>query len=185
MHFVVDLWQPILVATAFCFIASAVVWMAGPHHKTEWKAAPDQDGLMALLRKAGAQAGAYIFPFGDRSNRAEFEAAMKKAAEGPRGVLYIYPPGSTGMGKMMGQQLAYFLFVNFMFGYIGHHAGLDGQSYLRVFQVIGAVAFMTHWVGSIPESIWFGRPWKSLWIQFIDAAIYAGVSAGTFGWLWP
>lgn len=185
MDFVGQLWLPILAATAICFVASAVVWMAGPHHKKEWPPAPGQDALIKVLRDTGVQAGSYMFPHADRANKVEFEAAMKRWAEGPAGVLFIFPRGPMGMGKMLGQQLVYFLIVNVMLAYVGHHARLDGQPYLRVFQVIGAVGFMAHWLGSMPESIWFGRPWKNLWLQGVDGLLYALLSAGTFAAMWP
>ncbi len=44
---------------------------------------------------------------------------------------------------------------------------------------------MAHFLGTIPESIWFGRPWKSVGLQLIDALLYALLTGGTFGWLWP
>ena len=186
MHFVGQLWLPILLATVFCFILSAIIWMAGPHHKKEWRGVGSaEDALMGALRQGGVGQGGYMFPFGDRADKAQFEAAMKKWAEGPSGVLYVFPRGQMGMGKMLVQQFVFFLAVNFMLAYVGHHSSLDSQPYLRVFQVIGAVAFMTYWLGAAPESIWFGRPWKSYLLQGVDGLMYALVTAGTFGWLWP
>jgi hypothetical protein len=35
-----SLWLPIVVATALVFIASAIVWMAGPHHRNEMQQLP-------------------------------------------------------------------------------------------------------------------------------------------------
>jgi len=185
MDFIGQLWQPILLATVLCFVMSALVWMAGPHHKAEWKAPPNQDGVMDQLRQGNAGAGAYLFPYADRSNKAAFDEAMKKFAEGPAGVLYIFPRGPMKMGPMLAKQFAFFLFVSFMLAYVGHHSGLDGQPYLRVFQVIGASAFMIYGIGSAPESIWFGRPWKSWMLGAVDGLLYALVTAGAFGWRWP
>jgi len=183
MDFIGQLWQPILLATVLCFVMSALVWMFGPHHKTEWKAPPNQDGVMDQLRHA--EAGAYLFPYADRSDKAAFAEAMKRFAAGPAGVLFIFPRGMMNMGKMLGQHFAFFLFVSFMLAYVGHHSGLDGQPYLRVFQVIGAMAFMIYGFGSAPESIWFARPWKSWMLGAVDGLLYALVTAGAFGWRWP
>ena len=185
MDFIHQLWQPILLATFLCFVMSAIVWMFAPHHKKEWQAPPNQDGVMDLLRKGNVEAGGYLFPYGDRSDKAAFAEAMKKFAEGPAGVMYVFPKGAMNMGKMLGQQFVFFLFVNFMLAYVGHHGGLDGQPYLRVFQVIGAMAFMIYAVGPAPESIWFARPWKSFFLGAVDGLLYACVTAGAFGWLWP
>lgn len=185
MDFIGQLWQPILLATLLCFMMSAIVWMFGPHHKKEFKGPPNTDGIMDLLRQGNVEAGAYMFPFGDRANKAEFEASMKKFAEGPAGLMYIFPKGKMNMGKMMGQQIVFFLLVNVMLAFIGHRIGLDQRSYLHVFKTVGAIAFMTYAVGSAPESIWFGRPWKSYLLTGFDGVLYALVTAGTFGWLWP
>jgi hypothetical protein len=185
VEFIGHLWLPIVVATVIAFVASSLLWMAGPHHKKEWKPAPDQNGLRDVLRKAGAQPGAYMFPFGDRSNKEAFAESMKQWAEGPAGILYIYPKGPMAMGGLMVKQAIFFLVVNVFLAYLGTHAGLDHTSYLHVFRVVGTGAFMAYFLGAVPESIWFGRPWKSLWLTGVDALIYALLTAGTFGWLWP
>jgi len=131
------------------------------------------------------QPGAYMFPFGDRANKAEFETAMNKFAEGPAGLLYIFPKGKMNMGKMMGQQFVFFLLVNVMLAWLGSRVGLDGTPYLHVFKVVGFVAFLTYAVGAAPESIWFARPWKSYLLNGVDGVLYAAVTAGSFGALWP
>ena len=33
--------------------------------------------------------------------------------------------------------------------------------------------------------IWFGRPWSGVFKGFGDALIYALLTGGAFGWLWP
>ena len=62
---------------------------------------------------------------------------------------------------------------------------MPGAEYLRVFQVVGAVTFMTYAAGEIPGSIWLGKPWKVTMKDVFDGLIYGLVSAGAFGWLWP
>jgi len=185
MHFVADLWLPIVLSAAFCFLASSVIWMALPHHRQEFRAPPNQDELADVLRRGGVQPGSYYFPHADRSDRDAFAAAMKKAEQGPAGVLYVRPSGPFNMGKTMLQQVLFFLVVSFFVAYLTHHAVPDGSEYLRVFQVSGTAAFMAHWLGTIPESIWFARPWRNQFIQLVDALIYTGITAGVFGWLYP
>lgn len=185
MDFVAHLWLPVVVATAVCFILSALAWTVLPHHKTEWKGPPNQDGMMDLLRQGGAQAGAYLFPHADRSDKAAFAEAMKKFAEGPAGVMFIFPRGPMNMGKMMGQQVVFFLVVNALLAWIGYHLPLFGDPVGRVFRMLGTIAFMTYFLASVPESIWFGRPWKSLVLQGVDAVLYTVASAGILAWLWP
>jgi hypothetical protein len=112
---------------------------------------------------------------------------MVKWAEGPAGVMYIFPKGKMNMGKMMGQQVAYFLLVNFLVALVASRCivSLEARQYMHVFRLVFTLTFMSHWLGTIPESIWFGRAWKSVAMGLVDAAVYAALAAGSFGWLWP
>ncbi len=185
MDFVGQLWMPMLVATVLCFIASSVIWTVAPHHKTEWKGLSNQDEVIAAARKGDPAPGSYMVPWADRKDKAAFESAMKQFAEGPAWVMLVYPRGPMSMGKQLVQQTIFFLVTSFFVAYVAHHALASGASYLRVFQVVGATTFMTHALGAVPESIWFARPWRNTWMQAVDALIYAGLTAGAFGWLWP
>jgi hypothetical protein len=188
MDFIHYLWLPIVLATVICFAASAVMWMFAPHHKSEWKEAPNVDGLRDLLRKAGAQPGGYTFPHmsaEDRADKAKAAAKMKQYAEGPSGVLYVVAPGPMSMGPMLAKQFAFFLICSVFLAYVASHTLAHGTPYLAVFRVVGATGFMTYALGTAPESIWFARPWKSFWLTAVDGLIYACLTAGTFGAFWP
>ena len=60
-----------------------------------------------------------------------------------------------------------------------------GTEYLTVFRLTGTVTFMAYGLAYIQDSIWFGKPWSSTFKQLFDALVYALLTAGTFGWLWP
>ena len=185
MDFIGQLWLPILVASAFCFIASAILWMMGPHHKGDWKAAPNQDGIMAALRQGNVPEGAYILPHADMRDKAALEAAAKQREEGPSGILYVGPRGRMNMGAMMTKQLVFFIVANFFLAYVTSHALPVGTPYIHVFRIVGAIGFMMYSLGAAPESIWFGRPWRHFFTNGFDGLVYALLTAGTFGWLWP
>jgi hypothetical protein len=61
---------------------------------------------------------------------------------------------------------------------------MPGADYLAVFRVVGTVSFMAYSFANISDSIWFGRPWKSWFLQAGDGLLYGLVTAGVFGWLW-
>lgn len=190
MHVLSHLWLPILVATVVMFILSALIWTAMPHHKNEHRGVPDEDSLLAVLRKANLQPGNYMFPFcapEHRWDKAKTEEWGKKVAEGPAGTLTTWPKGPMNMGKMMGQSLAFYLVANFFIGAAGAHAiRFDAPAtFHHVFVVIGLVTFMTYFFATVPACIWFGKPWKSQALLFIDAVVYAAATAATFAWLWP
>jgi hypothetical protein len=44
---------------------------------------------------------------------------------------------------------------------------------------------MAYGVANIANSIWKAQPWSNTIKEVIDGLIYAMLTAGTFGWLWP
>lgn len=182
------LWLPILLSAVFLFIASSLIWTAFKWHDGDWRQLGPSNELQEVLRKVGIAPGQYMFPEGDR--HATDKAAAKKAwedryAKGPVGVVYAGTPGKMSMGKMMGQMVVYFLVVSFFVAYVAAHGLPHGAPYLKVFQLVGATAFIAYSAGQFVDSIWFYRSWRTTWLNVVDALIYCGLTAGTFGWLWP
>jgi hypothetical protein len=90
------------------------------------------------------------------------------------------------MGPMMVKAVIFNFVVSFFAAYIaGHVLQLPGAPYLSVFRVVGAIGFMAYAFATVPDAIWFGRPWRSWFLQAGDALLYGLLMAGTFGWLWP
>ena len=182
------LWLPIVLSAVFVFIGSSVIWTALKWHDGDWKRVSGDAELQEALRRAGVTTGQYMFPYHDP--KAPDAAAQKQAfteryAKGPVGVIYAGQPGTMSMGKNLAQMLVYFLVVSFFVAYVASHALAQGASYLKVFQVVGAVTFLAYGAGQFVDSIWFSRSWRSTWLNVLDALIYCGLTAGTFGWLWP
>jgi hypothetical protein len=50
---------------------------------------------------------------------------------------------------------------------------------------VGTTAFAAYSVALMHESIWYGRKWSSTLKSMADGFVYACVTAGVFGWLWP
>ena len=44
---------------------------------------------------------------------------------------------------------------------------------------------MAYGVGPLVDSIWKGQPWSATLKSVFDGLLYALVTAGVFGWLWP
>jgi len=90
------------------------------------------------------------------------------------------------MGPMMAKSLAYNVVVTMLVAYVAWHALQGGApDYLSVFRIVGTTAMMSYILAMVPESIWFGRPWRTLGMQALDGIAYGLVTAGIFGWLWP
>ena len=56
---------------------------------------------------------------------------------------------------------------------------------MQVFRLAGTVAFIGYALALWQMSIWYRRQWRTTIVSTIDGPIYAGLTAGTFGWLWP
>jgi hypothetical protein len=69
--------------------------------------------------------------------------------------------------------------------YLTAHTVAMGTDYLQVFRVVGTAAFLAYGLGTISNSIWKGQPWSVTIKELFDGFIYASLTAGTFGWLWP
>jgi len=54
-----------------------------------------------------------------------------------------------------------------------------------VFRFVGATAFLGYSLAVWPLLIWYQRPLIVTLKETIDGLLYALLTAGTFGWLWP
>jgi hypothetical protein len=56
---------------------------------------------------------------------------------------------------------------------------------MAVFRFTGTVAFGAYALGELQASIWGRRKWSTSFKNMFDGFVYATVTAGMFGWLWP
>jgi hypothetical protein len=54
-----------------------------------------------------------------------------------------------------------------------------------VFRFVGTTAFMGYAMALPQFSIWYRRNWVTTLRSMFDGLLYASLTAGTFGWLWP
>lgn len=184
MQFAMELWMPIVLGGLAVFILSALAWTVMPHHKTEWQRLTNEDAVTDALRAGGISPGLYSFPFAadtKEMNTPEFVAKMNR---GPVGFLTVAPSGVFKMGPMMAKSLVYNLVVALFVAYVVSHTVAADAEYLTVYRVAGTVTFMAYAFGTVSDSIWFGKPWKSYGLCVVDALVYGLVTGGIFGWLW-
>ncbi len=179
-----SLWLPILLSAVFVFVISAVIHMALPWHKNDFKKVPNEDAVRAALRPFDLPPGDYMMPLCDGGNYNSPEY-LAKLNEGPNQFMTVLPKGRGSMGPMFVQWLVYLLLVGVFTAYVAFHTLPAGAPYLSVFRIVGAVAFVAHAAALWPQSIWMRRSWTTTVKSTIDGLIYALVTAGTFAWLWP
>lgn len=185
MEFLTQLWLPIVVAGVAVFFLSATVWMFLPHHKKDWQQLPNEDAVLAALASNRPAPGQYAFPFVFDPKLREEPAMKERIARGPNGYFTVIPSGTPAMGPMMAKSLVFNVVTSLLVGYVTWHAVGAGAAFSEVARIAGATSMMSYVLAMAPESIWFGRPWRTFWMQVIDAVLYGLATAAIFGWLWP
>jgi len=178
------LWLPIVLSAVIVFIASSIMHMLLPYHRADYSQLPDEDKLLATLRAAGLKRGFYTFPFSTHKEM-KSPATIEKFKQGPVGTLTVFPSGPPAMPKFLGMWIAYCLIIGFFVAYLTGSTVASGAPYLAVFRVAGTAAFLAYGLGQLSNSIWKGQPWGMTLKEVIDGLVYALLTAGTFGWLWP
>jgi len=180
-----SLWLPILLSAVFVFIASALVWMVLPHHKSDYKGLPNEDAERETLTPQNIPPGQYDIPHIQSPDTIKDPEVKKKFDDGPVGFFTVLPSRVPNMGKNMVLSFVYYLVVGILVSYVASRFLEPGVEYLKVFLLVGVVTWLTYGFGVIQDSIWFGKPCSSVIKHLFDSLIYALLTAGVFGWLWP
>jgi len=178
------LWIPIVLAAIIVFVASCIMHMVLPYHRSDYRKLPDEEKVLGALRAANLTRGLYNFPFTTHKEMKSPEV-QEKFKQGPVGFLTVFPSGPVNMGKFMGLWFVYCLVIGFFTAYLTGHTVAPGAHYLAVFRVAGTAAFMAYGLGGLSNGIWKGQPWSMVAKECFDGLIYGLLTAGTFGWLWP
>ena len=95
-----ELWLPILVSTVLVFVASNLVWMVLPHHKSDARRLPDEAAAVDVLGKQGLKPGLYRFPWSNSMAEMKDPAFVEKLNQGPVALLTVIPAApSTWVGR--------------------------------------------------------------------------------------
>ena len=178
------LWLPILLSAVIVFIASSIIHMVLPYHRSDYKKLPDEDKILAALRSVALPPGVYHFPHCTHKDMNSPET-KEKFKLGPVGLLTMFPSGPVNLPKFLGQWFVFCLVTGFFTAYLAGRTVPHGASYLGVFRVVGTAAFLTYGLGNLVNGIWRGQPWGNVFKDTFDGLLYALLTAGTFGWLWP
>lgn len=182
---ILDLWAPILLGTVFAWIASALIHMALKYHNSDYKGLANEDEVRDAVRKGSPELGVHSVPYCVDMSQMADEGMQKKFAEGPVAFVTVFPNGMPNIGKLVGQQILYFLVGCTLIAYCATLALVPGAEYMDVFRFIATVGFIGFGWAQIPFCIWYGHRWSTGIKYLIDAFIYGLLVAGAFAWLWP
>ena len=180
---IASLWLTILLSAVIVWIASAIVWIALPHHKKDFSKIPNEDAARDAL--SGIEPGVFMLPYA--ADQHEFKAPefLDKLNEGPVGYLTVVPNGPVEMGKKMVMSFFFYLLVGLVVAYLATQAVGAGAEYMDVFQFTSTAAWAIFGLAIIPDAVWFGRPWPQVVKHIFDAFLYGLLLGGVFGWMWP
>lgn len=179
------LWLPVLLSAVVVFVLSAILHMATPWHKGDYRKLPQEDKVLDALRPFGIPPGDYMAPRASSMAEWKSPAFEEKLKKGPVLVMTVMPSGASGMGASLALWFLFSIIVGVFAAYVTGRALPPGASYLEVFRFVGVTAFLGYSLALWEMSIWYKRSWVTSLKSTVDGLIYALFTAGVFGWLWP
>jgi hypothetical protein len=179
------LWLPIVLSAVVVFIASSLIHMVLTYHRSDYKKVPNEDRALAALRAEGLTPGVYIFPHAPSAKEMGSPEMMEKYKRGPVGMLTVHPSAPPAMPKFLAQWFVFSVVVGVFVAYVTGRTVAPGAPYLLIFRIAGTVAFLAYAGEEAVSSIWRGQPWSVTLKNSIDGLVYALLTGGVFGWLWP
>ncbi len=179
------LWLPIVLSAVLVFVASSIIHMASPWHRSDYPKVLNEDRLREAVRPLAIPPGDYMIP--RPASRADLRSPefAEKINAGPVMIVTILPNGPMSMGRNLSLWFFYCAVNGLFAAYISGRALPPGSEYLEVFRFAGATAFIAYAVALWQMSIWYRRSWLTTFKATVDGLIYACLTAGVFGWLWP
>ena len=180
-----SLWLPILLSAVLVFLASSIIHMLLPWHKSDYPKVPEEDRVRESLRALAIPPGDYMIPRPSSMEEMKSPAFQEKMKQGPVAIFTVMPNGPGSMGKPLALWFVYCAVVGFFAAYVAGRTLARGAPYMQVFQLVAVTAFIGYSLALWQISIWYRRAWSTTVKATVDGAIYALVTAGAFGWLWP
>jgi hypothetical protein len=180
-----ELWLPILLSAIIIFVVSSLIHTVLPWHKGDYPKLPDEEKFRSTVRPLAIPPGDYGVPRPmsmQEMKSAEFDAKM---TEGPVMFITVAPNGPMSMTGSLVGWFIYTLVVGVIVAYAGTLALEIGSGYRGVFRVVSVAAFCCYALALPQMSVWYHRGWRVTLVSMFDGLIYALLTAGTFGWLWP
>lgn len=179
-----SLWLPIVASAVLVFIASSIIHMVLPYHRTDYRPVPSEDQVMEDLRRAQLEPGEYMVPHAPSPKESSSPEFVARLERGPVALITVLPGGRPSMGKALALWFVWTLLVSLAAAYVAGRALGPGAEYLEVFRFTGTTAMVAYVLGPLPQSIWGGRPWSTTAKTCFDGVVYSLLTAGVFGWLW-
>jgi hypothetical protein len=180
-----SLWAPILVSAILVFVVSSVIHMVLGYHHGDFRKVPAEDDVLEAFRRFSLEPGDYAMPRPRSMAEMRTPEFAAKSRNNPLVMMTVMRPGGSPMGRNLALWFLFAVVVSLFAGYV---AGLTlgaGAEYRPVFRVTSTVAFAGYVLGQWPDVIWYGSSGSTAAKSTFDGLVYALVTGGVFGWLWP
>jgi len=178
------LWLPVLVSAVVVFVASSIIHMATPWHAGDFKRLAAEDAVLDAIRTFDLAQGDYVAPLPGgmaEMSSPEFKAKLER---GPRVMLAVLGP-PTSMTRNLALWFVYLVVVAIFAAYAAGLTLAPGAPYMIVFRVTSTLAFAGYALALWQSWIWYARGLGYTVRTTIDGLVYALLTGGVFGWLWP
>ena len=140
---------------------------------------------MLSLRTLNIPPGDYSMPWAGSMEAMKSPAYTEKLKAGPIVLMTVVRGGDWGMGRSLVLWFLYTLLVSLFAAYVAGRALGPDAEYLAVFRFAGTTAVAGYALALLQGSIWYRRSWRATGLSVFDGVVYALITAGVFGWLWP
>ena len=179
------LWLPVLVSAGLVFVASSVIHMVLRYHERDYQPVPGEDDVQAALRRFTLTPGDYMLPCSAGPAEQRSQAFEDKMRRGPVVIMTVLENRPPALGANLAMWFVYTLVIGVLCAYVAGLVLPPGASYRLVFRLVSTIAFASYALALWQMSIWYRRAWGSTLRSTLDGLIYALLTAGAFGWLWP
>jgi hypothetical protein len=180
-----SLWLPILLSAVIVFVASSLIHMVLPWHKSDYPRIPNEDSLREALRPLAIPPGDYMVPRPASREEMRSPEFAEKVAQGPNMVLTVLPNGPWSMSRNFILWFLYAVVVGTFAAYVAGRSLPPGAESRRIVELVAVTAFIGYSIALWQMSIWYRRSWSITIKATVDGLIYALLTAGIFCWLWP
>lgn len=179
------LWLPILLSAVVVFVVSSIIHMGPFWHRTDYPRIPNEEKVMDALRPLGIPPGDYMVPRPSSSEAMRSPEFMDRIRRGPVLILTVLPPGPISTGRSLVLWFLNAVVVGLLAACVAARTLPPGAEYMRVFGLVATTAFIGYAVALWQMWIWYRRSLAMTIKATFDGLIYALLTAGFFGWLWP
>jgi hypothetical protein len=182
---IMSLWLPVLLSAVFVFIVSSIIHMVLKYHNSDFSQIPKEAEVMDALRPFDIKPGNYSVPRAADMKEMSSPGYQEKLKNGPVFMMTVMPNGPIKMGTALFQWFMFSIIVSILSGYVAGIALGPGAHYMEIFRYVSTVAFVGYTLALWQHKIWYYHSTSATIKSTFDGLIYAFVTAGTFGWLWP